>query len=432
MTLEVSIVGAGPAGSTLAIALARQGRSVELVDRPTSRRACPEETLVRGARRILESLGLPEVWSEARGARFERYGTIWNADGLRWRPGSTDEDWQFDRDVLDRALVQAARELGVRVVDSATREAREQVFATGRAPLDGATIQAALPRTLALAARVPAGAAVDQAVIEAVREGWLWWLPLRSGEASLALFADRGEVESRGRDVVWASAMKGSRGPASDHRDVRPSFGAEATSWLRTHPTAWLVGDAANALDPLSSQGLEKALASAVNLSLVLGTVLDEPEHRAELRRHAERWEARLFEAHRRDTLAFYARETRFTDAPFWKVRLAESREAAEWQPLPPCFRRATNLSPAPVWMPKGARLVSESGWRVGESLDAYASLGGVPIGPLLDLVGESTTLDAFLEAARARPEFVTLTGTDLVRRLEWLHHLGFVVPANP
>ena len=32
-------------------------------------------------------------------------------------------------------------------------------------------------------------------------------------------------------------------------------------------------------------------------------------------------WERRLFEAHAREALAFYGREARFADQPFWRAR---------------------------------------------------------------------------------------------------------------
>ena len=427
----MSIRGAGPAGATLALLLARAGRSVELVDRPTRRRACPEETIVPSARRSLDRLGLEGVWERARGARFERYGTIWNTSEVRWRPGGGDEDLQFERDVLDRELVEAARGLGVDVVEAPRSEARERVIATGRGPIDGARIVSSLPRTIALAARVPAGPDSNAAVIEAVAHGWLWWLPLATGEASLTLFADLAEMEARGRDTVWSEALEEAHGPARYHREAKVAFGAEATAWLREHDDAWLVGDAAGALDPLSSQGLERALASASHAAAVLGTLLDAPDERDSLRAHQSRWEARLFEVHRRETLMFYSREERFSDEPFWAARHAMRDAPREWRPLPTWFTRSDDLERAQLWKPAGEKLERVEGWRVAGEPDAVDELGGVRLDTLLELVAEPKTLDGFLEAARSVPELVTCAENDLVRRLEWLHHQRFVVRAN-
>ena len=127
-------------------------------------------------------------------------------------------------------------------------------------------------------------------------------------------------VSDEGREFVPLSAEAWGEAHASAGAD---SAGAGA---------ATQIGDAASTVDPLSSQGLEKAFASAADAALTLDAVLANAHDAAaedELRARRRAWERRLFRTHAARTLAYYARETRFGDRPFWRRRRDGARTTA-------------------------------------------------------------------------------------------------------
>ena len=96
-------------------------------------------------------------------------------------------------------------------------------------------------------------------------------------------------------------------------------FPAASHCLLRAAGDGWLaIGDAAIGLDPLSSSGIDFALASAERASSVLcalaaGRHESGDEYDAEV--HAD------FAAYLRDRRAYYAMERRWPESPFWLRR---------------------------------------------------------------------------------------------------------------
>ena len=124
MRADAVVVGAGPAGAATAILLAREGLSVALLDRARFPRdkICGEYLSPEGSR-ILDRLGvLARV--EANGARPLRGMRILGPDGTQLvgdyppdgaRPGDRPRALAVRRRILDAALVERAREVGISV-----------------------------------------------------------------------------------------------------------------------------------------------------------------------------------------------------------------------------------------------------------------------------------------------------------------------------
>ena len=393
---DALVVGAGPAGSVAAAQLAAAGRDVVLLDRPGPPPGMDEETMVETATGVLARLGILDLARRHGGDGASRHGLVWGTSEL---VGRETRGLQVERRAFDEALRERAR--AVRVDGEATScRGRVVVVATGRsAP---ASIEAELPATLAFTARIDRpGAGARASVIEAVREGWLWWLALRTGGAAVTLFADREEVRETGREELWRRATGAALGPARGC-EALPRQGTDATARLRACEEGdLLAGDAASSLDPLSSQGLEKALASGEHAALCANALLEGRLDTALVRAHHAAWERRLWRAHRAETLAFYRRERRFADAPFWRARHAVRDERLD-RPraaLPARFAPHPELEGAPALRRRGASLESVPGWRRRGGDEPLAQIGALPVGALI----ESCTPSATLEEALAR-----------------------------
>jgi len=114
-------------------------------------------------------------------------------------------------------------------------------------------------------------------------------------------------------------------------------WGADASLYSTSRysgPGFLLVGDAASFIDPLSSFGVKKALASGWLAAITANTILNTPAMADEARAFYERREREVVESFRRQT-ARYAADT--GDATqFWQARvsgLAESEERASEDP---------------------------------------------------------------------------------------------------
>lgn len=450
------IVGGGPAGALLGGILAGWGRSAALLHRDGPR-AVPEETMVAGARERLARHGLAAIVERFGFQGTPRQGSVWGGDELKWRAMATaaDRGLKVDRDVFDRELREWARERGARVLEGATLggslemtdgvdvelerggtlriHAECVVAATGKAVGEpfATRVETQLPGMVALSADVTAPRDTDATVIEALPEGWLWWLPLRTGGVRATLFVDKGELRARGADELWRSALGHAIGVARGCA-VSGGRGTDTTPRLRTSVgPALLAGDAASNIDPLSSQGLEKALASAEDCAFAVNTILAYPERAEAVRARRQVWERRLFEAHAREALAFYGSEERFADQPFWRARhAAADRGATPSRPLP------KRLAPNPelvsdVMLERKGRLLEEApGFRLRGCDEVLERVGRVAIAPVLAILGRGATTGDVLARAGEEPALYALSRGTVLAGLTELHRLGFLIEA--
>lgn len=425
--------GGGLAGCATAARLAGAGRSVEGVHRELGTRRPPEETVVQTARPLLAAFELADE-AARRWPGTARHAVIWGSDEVRWRD-RTDEAPGFKvvRRELDSILMDRATDAGVRWTDHAGVEAATiEILATGKSAVGSrdSRVVDALPATVALWTRVdPPPGWADATVIEAVPEGWWWWLPLSDGRASVALLCDAAELSGTGRSALWASARRHAVGPAREV-ECAPDAAVVATPRRREADASFLVGDAASTIDPLSSQGVEKALSSADEVFHTVNTALTLPDRMPQLLEHNRAWERALFEAHALRALSWYAKETRFTTAPFWSRRAAElsERTPPDVGPLPRRFAPSPRLEPALMWRRGGdGLLTSSSGMRLPGGL-ALDRIGDVMIEPLLALTEDGPDLKMVIQRAKDRPEFFLLSPGLIDAALTDLHRRGFLV----
>lgn len=318
--LDVAILGAGPAGCAVALAL-DPGLSCVVVDPLEGRSVGVGETLAPGVQPLLERLG---VWSAFLDqGHMPAHGTAacWGSSQIEDHPFLFHPigcGWHLDRgrfDELLRSRVPLRRGRGLLLDDGTRLLPRFVVDATGRAMAIARARGAdcvAWDRGIARFARYCVPELADTTtLIEAVPDGWWYSATVPGGELIVAAFSDPEDVLELGPETA---RRIGSARPIATWR-----CSARAQAATRVHGDDWLaVGDAALAADPLSSQGIAQGLAIGIAAAEAIAKHLAGDS--SGLSRYAESIATlrRRFLLARRDV---YRREHRYAERRFWRCR---------------------------------------------------------------------------------------------------------------
>ena len=275
---EVAVIGGGPAGATAARLLALWGHQVTLTTRP-SPIAGLAESIPPSCEKLLKQLGV-----NMSGFLTTTGNTVWwgsEERAVTFPHGA--HGWQVQREPFDAMLLRQAVAAGVRVT-SAPAEASWQLDCSGRA---GAIARHGYreqrTRTLALIAswEIPAGDGAHT-LVESYEDGWAWSVPYSETERCIAFMVSpaltTGLADAYHNELAKTSHFK--RLTQNARLKTQP-WATDASSYTSGRFSAdgvLLVGDAASFVDPLSSFGIKKALASAWLAAIVVHTCLTEPE----------------------------------------------------------------------------------------------------------------------------------------------------------
>jgi flavin-dependent dehydrogenase len=317
ITVDVAIIGAGPAGAVAAALLRRAGRSVLVLERQHFPRFSIGESLLPQSMAYLEEAGMLQAVVEAgfqykNGAHFihrdqssafdfrDKHSTGW---------GTT---YQVERAVFDDILIRCAAEQGadvrfghtVRAMHPGTEgeggskpvlevidEADNAYEVEARFVFDASGFGRVLPRLLNLEAptRMPTRAAIFSHVLDGIpagatdrnkicvathperRDVWFWMIPLAGGRSSVGCVAEasfleapEAERDAKLRALIQQEPTLGPLiGNAPFLMPVR-HIGGYAANVERLHgPGYALLGNAGEFLDPVFSSGVTIALRSA-------------------------------------------------------------------------------------------------------------------------------------------------------------------------
>jgi flavin-dependent dehydrogenase len=303
----------------------------------------------------LRSAGLISTWGLEAGVAVE--------DALSRTSGPS---FHIDRGAFDRMLLKAAEAAGVLVCQGArlTRFERSAgwwrcgplpkvmqpaepgqlahdrgdsllcrfiIDTTGRAAIlarrQGALRQRC-DNQVAFGALFAAAGADQRHLIEPVEPGWFYSGLLPDDRRAVILFTDRDLTRKLRDPKPWRECLASTRvlseWLASARRTTAFIVRAASTCYLDTPiGDGWLAaGDAAFAFDPLSGQGLVKALANAFWAAYAAADLLAGKAEAAAKYRQVVLGEVAPFLEQRRE---IYQRETRFAAKPFWKRRQERS-----------------------------------------------------------------------------------------------------------
>jgi flavin-dependent dehydrogenase len=434
---EICVVGGGPAGSTIARQLALLGHQVCLVEKARFPRDHIGESLPPSILRVLDLVGV-RAPIEAAGFSRPRQSLIrWSSPAVIETALAGELGFQVDRGRFDQILLAATQADGVQVLQPAQAarpvslghqqwrvpvrwrgelldiRARFLVNATGRQRAFSRT-KPRPPTTLAIYGYWRGTAFQGCASrVEAGRNVWFWGAPLPDGRFNAAVFVDATRyVATKPRDreqwyrtrLAQTTLFKDCLGGdlTAPIQICNASAGRVETAigddWIQ-------VGDAALALDPLSSQGVQMAMMSAFQGAIAVHTLLTEPTQAAAA--------IAFYDQKLQDTLTrsqhtaaqVYATQAAHPPTPFWQQRSQVAAVAAVAAPpweqntaglaidSPIRLSAAVSLRPTAVIQGKTIRWVNALHHPALAQPIAY--LGDIAIAPLLtQLVAGQTVWD--------------------------------------
>jgi len=290
---DVLVVGAGPAGSSAACRLAREGVRVLLVDRAAFPRVkvCGEG-LSRRALAALDELGVADrVQCEGRPFNGIRFLSVSGEEIDFWK--SRDKGLVFARRDLDDMLRRTAEESGASFLDGCRVIGAERkngvfvvdvlssgkhfristrliVLATGAirglACRLGLAGESSISRTIAMRAHVGGlqdlGDRIEIHLLDEIGIGYGWIFPTADDRANVGVGGvgqDLGSLRAAFQTFLGAEALRGGRllGRVRAY-PLRTDFPAVPVS----AEAVLVVGEAAGLVDPLTGEGIAQALES--------------------------------------------------------------------------------------------------------------------------------------------------------------------------
>lgn len=458
---DICVVGGGPAGSVLAAKLARFGLGVTLVERAVFPRRRLGESLSPGVLPLLESIGAGPAIEAAGFPRIGRVAVHWDRAEERVDPEG--RGLLVDRGRFDALLLEHARRGGVRVLQPATvtrrrrrpggwsvevseggrriaLEARFFADATGRSAAAGRRRRRTGPRTVALHAYWSGEQLPTQPRIEAGENRWYWGVPLPDGLYHTLVFLSPGDCRAlpgtlaeKFRALLAASSLLP---PGAQAALSGPIGACDATPYLDESCVGEdfiRVGDAALALDPLSSSGVQKAIQTSLAGSAVVNTLLARPGSGALARQFYRESLGEAAARHQAWARGHYGRVAALRRTAFWEERASGGEPLGEGSPPSGMedWSSDTPLRLSPEVRIREVPCVKdrfiESGPAVcAPSLESpVAFLGGVELAPLLCQVRSGATTREVLGAWSR--ELAPSRGMAIVR---WLRSRGLLLPA--
>lgn len=358
--MQIVVLGSGPAGSVAAHLLGTWGHEVVVLTRAAQSERAIGESLPPSCVSLLDRIGIRDLDT----AGFLRS----TGNTVRW--GATERvepfaegrwGYQVDRPIFDAFLGTYARTVADVRVANVIRIERDGSSSTVTFDRDGVsdTIHAdwvldctgrtgMLARTGWRRADGPRTTAIvgvwerDDAwptsepthtIVESGEDGWAWSVPVSSSRRYVTLMVDptRTTVATRERlqsDYLEQLSRTRSLASLTQGATLQAVFARDASSYTSdtfADHGALLVGDAASFVDPLSSFGIKKAVASAWLASIVVHSIITEPSIATAALELFNRREAEMYESLKRSAAAIARDASSAHPTAFWESRASAS-----------------------------------------------------------------------------------------------------------
>lgn len=366
LTTDVLVLGGGPAGSAAALVLADAGHSVTLVRPEHPPGATLAQSIPPSARALLGDLGMLAA-VESADFTHNRGNTV------RWAgsAGRTEifpeggHGFHVTRGTFEAAVDAVVRAAGVRVVADASARAADRaggiwrvrcldpagepidvrapwvVDATGRHGFFARRLGRRTDRrttTIALVARAEGvtdtGDTEGHTLIQSYEDGWAWSVPVAPGVRCVTAMIDPREtrIDPDALGSVLTSQLR--KAPLVGAVAVAAQRIGEAwacpasiyTSARYVDEGLVLAGDSGAFIDPLSSFGVKKALASGRMAGIVIATATEAPSMSGESLRYHDAHERSVALGYVTRSAEYFEEAANRYGHPFWSRRLDAAR----------------------------------------------------------------------------------------------------------
>ena len=357
---DILVAGGGPAGATIARLLAGFGFHVVVVEKRRFPRHQIGESLTPQILPILDFLGVRSQVEAAGFLRMAGHTVCWGSSHPRtsyYSPDQTRRGFQVWREDFDSLLLAHAQNGGVQVIEdlaidsvtlgsSAVIAHTHQGSCTASFFIDASGHSGILARqgfrqrdatfqTLALTgywrdAANPPGIDSANTILETYPHGLVWSVPLHNGLRNVTLLIDwhlGDRIRQTGLELFYHSELRQVAyvtNLLTEAQLAKPLQVFDAT-WYTTSTFAGerflLVGDAGLFVDPLSSEGVHKAMASAITGAVVVNTIFKRPVTASAAIRFYEENQRHTYDSHYAESVRYYGEERRWPEAPFWAKR---------------------------------------------------------------------------------------------------------------
>jgi flavin-dependent dehydrogenase len=370
---DVVIVGGGPAGCATALALAEPSSSrILLVEAGRYQTARVGESIPPDTSAVLQALG---IWDD-----FLREGhapclgscSSWGDDALGYNDflfNPLGYGWHLERQRFDAFLVRKVAERGCAVRQGTRLDGCEGVAdgfrlrlggddgrkheIRARFVVDASGMRSCVSRSMGASRRFvdqlicvtayfePAGNAgfPGLTMLEAIEYGWWYAARLPTDRIAVAVASEA--------DIIKRKALRHGDGFIAElkrTRHIAPQLAGwrfvDGSQMISAAPSflldevggnGWLaVGDAASAYDPISSQGIHKALSDGVRAAQAIAAFLQGSTQALDDYRAAM---APRFQHYLEGRNFFYGLEKRWPASPFWTTRQARTVVSGERVP---------------------------------------------------------------------------------------------------
>ncbi len=484
---DIVVAGGGPAGATIAHQLVGFGYRVVLIEKRRFPRPQIGESLTPSILPLLDFLGVRAQVERAGFLRMAGHSVCWGSSQPRTAYYSPDQHWRGFQSVradFDLLLLNHARQAGVQVVEGQpVRDIRpdgEQgvrvrygsgehlraawcVDATGHAGIyarHNLRQRASGFQTLALTgywqnATHPPGLDLANTLLEAYADGMVWSVPLHTGERNVTLLIDWQDSRAIKRvglqrfyleELCKAAYVPGFLADA--HLPQPPQVFDASLYTARRFLTGrtLLVGDAGLFIDPLSSEGVRKAMASAITGAVVLNTILQRPAMQTQATEMYEAGQRDTYQSHYQQSAGYYAQEGRWPDRPFWQHRRLPPQPemvAAPPQQPPTAFspfdsQPVSHLSLTPDLRIQEKPVIEGAYVELRPTVvtprypRGLRFLSGVTVPTLLRYVQHYRAVPAIVAAYRRHPDGRQHPPAHIRQVLAQLYHQGLLRPTAP
>ncbi len=348
---DVCVVGGGPAGSTIAKVLQGFGHKVALVEKEEFPRPNIGISLTPRIHHFLDLLNVREAIEKSEFIKSKKAIISWSEND-NYERENEQSGYHVDRGLFDKILLDSTIQSGVDLYQPFTSkhvkwmntgnweiplEGAEQkmlkskfiVDATGNGSVLPSKKKQYLPKTICIYAYWNIPELKDHnSYVEAGSNHWYWGAPCAHNTFAACVFVDPKEINKKETsiDEFYLKKLKESKhlnfclkGNLKEKISTCTTTGFYDEDPIGRNYIK--VGNAAYSVDPLSAQGVQKAIASAYQGGIVVNTILSENYNTQDAIEFYRTTQKNNLDQHKKWTQDFYSQHKTFSDQPFWIVR---------------------------------------------------------------------------------------------------------------